>query len=525
MSETRGTVVVALLVFLANSSGALAQTWDGGGDGVNWSDAANWSPDIALSSSSSVVFGNQTTNLSTTVDTPQLITRLRVDQSTPGVSQTLTLGSDLLLTASDPLRFNANLGGLSTLPNAGAFKLDLNGKWLSLSSQVAGSTRFMGTYTFDTAGSTIRSSNVVATGGVTFSIGQRGDQPAVVDVTADGVIGRDSNSQFSNVAGPFNVFFGVGNSVVVSNDAQLTLRFAMRSPNQDAADLVVENMGSIAVAAGAAVRLERTGVNMTEQESVADIVFSNTSFGVVSHAGRIITLPLARGNTELVNAGTWQVTGTAAAIVDQRADVTGAVAPTFVNAAGGELTGAGVDDRLAFQSTNVVGELLSVTSLGTVSPGAGGGGTGLTSVGRLELAAMNLALSGTGARLALDIGGTSNGQFDVLSLAKGDATAPPTLTIGPDAILQLSYVNGFVPIVGYSLPILVYGDRAGSFDLMSNLVVTGATGFAADPANYSISYGDGSASLVLVPEPASFLPPLVVAGLILARVRARARTT
>src|SRR5690606_27068268 len=124
---------------------------------------------------------------------------------------------------------------------------------------------------------------------------------------------------------------------------------------------------------------------------------------------------------------------------------------------------------LEYATTNVSGQRLTIQSEGTMDPGNGANGDGLSTVGELALSDIDLTLEGTASVLRFDIGGTADGQFDVLSLTTGVSGAG-TLTIDSnDSALELYYVNGFTPGSNYSITILNYGDVDGAFDLSNNL--------------------------------------------------------
>lgn len=127
---------------------------------------------------------------------------------------------------------------------------------------------------------------------------------------------------------------------------------------------------------------------------------------------------------------------------------------------------------------------------------------------------INVAFSGTDAALRVDLGGTTGGQYDVLTLTNGN------LALDSDSRLNLYYVNGYTPSVNDSWTILNYGSITGSFDLPTRLTITGATGIAADPNNYTMTYNTNNAVLTLIPEPGSLT---LVAASVLAFIAVRRR--
>ncbi len=147
--------------------------------------------------------------------------------------------------------------------------------------------------------------------------------------------------------------------------------------------------------------------------------FTNTSTGVVTLAGSLAFSRAGSGtvNQSVVNNNSFIISGSNAAI-----NRTGGNTVAFTNAAAGTLRGNSASDTLDYDGL-LSSTRMTVTSSGTVSPGAGHNGAGTTSVGSLSLQDINLTFTGASSRLRLDIGGTGAGQFDALSLIAGDTTA------------------------------------------------------------------------------------------------------
>jgi hypothetical protein len=92
---------------------------------------------------------------------------------------------------------------------------------------------------------------------------------------------------------------------------------------------------------------------------------------------------------------------------------------------------------------------VNMVNQGTISPGSAG-----TPVGRIEPVQFPFALEDT-ATYAVDVGGTGAGQFDQIL-----GSIPTTL----DGTLQVSLINGYVPIQGHDFVIVsTSGARTGEF--------------------------------------------------------------
>ncbi len=126
-----------LLLTAAANAAAVTRTWDGGGATNNWSDAANWSGDVAPTSADDLVFNN-TSVKNSTVDTGLTVNSVSING---GYSGTITQNSVLTVTNAftqsagtfQGTAANANFGYL--VLNAGSTFNAPTGT-LSLTSQV-----------------------------------------------------------------------------------------------------------------------------------------------------------------------------------------------------------------------------------------------------------------------------------------------------------------------------------------------------------------------------------------------------
>jgi hypothetical protein len=474
--------------------------------GTDWSVGGNWAGGTPPSSADTVVFTNAAAGVSTTVDAAfgGNIAQLRINQSTTTATNLITLSRQLAISANvTGLQYNAT-SGVGTLTEADDFVLSLSGHALLFTANATSiDATFLGTYQFNAAGSAILSTNVGGSNALNLNFGT-GASPSLLQVTANGFIMRTNASTSADVQQPMKVTLNSLAALNITDNSTLTMRLDVRSNNRDNADLLLINGGQINIAAGSTLALERLNKsNVLTANRVSDVVFTNQSGGVVTQAGTLRVLPEDNGDSQIINAGTWLVSGTAAKLVNARSNVTGSILPVFVNSSTGLLRGNSTADTVEYDATNFAAERLLLTNHGTIAPGAG---TNSLTVGALTLRDINVTFGATGV-LALDIAGTASGEFDKLVLATGltSPTGAGTLDLSATGDkLVVTFVGGFNPVAGDSWTILEYGAvtlLAGvGFDA---LTIVGASGFAADPANYTITYDATSATLAVIPEPTS----------------------
>jgi hypothetical protein len=498
---------IALFVVIgtiAAAAPAATVTWDGGVDANNsgnWGtapgDNTNWTGDANPGVGDVASLGNVTTGARTvTLTHATTVQGLIHTQTTAGAVNRLDLGATLSLSNTSPFASASVAGEPQSLAvNFGGNQLLLVG---TANGGAFGGT-LAGTWNFNSAGSNLLhdiNAGDGTTGGfqtVGFTFNN------VVNVSANAQIGRINRWTTSGAAdhrGTISLTFGAGSDVNITSGVLTFLNDARGSTGQTN----LTNGGAMDVGASAGVRIYR---NSTGTASGAKtLTLTNQVTGVLAHAGDI-KFELNRNSnastatSTLNNAGVWQISGSAATITRTG---TGNATLTLNNS--GTLRGSSASDRLDYTGL-LSGTRAVVSSTGAVSPGAGENGPGAGSIGTLDLRDLDLTLSGAGSELRIDLGGATAGLHDVLTLSAGDNTTPGTLTIDSSSKLKLYYVNGYSPAANTSWTILHYGNFAGQFDLASNLTISGASGFAADPANYSLSFGSASAVLTLVPEPAA----------------------
>jgi hypothetical protein len=523
--------MLALGLGLELPATAVDRTWNGGGDGINWSDGVNWGG-TAPGSADKAIFNNAPVGVSSTVNGAfgGAITLLRINQSTITATNLLTLARTLQISANTTgLQYNAT-SGAGSLSQADDFILALNGNVLELTANnTAINATFLGTYRFNAVGSSILSQNTGGNNALSLNFGT-GASPSVIEVTANGFIMRTNASTSADVTQPMTVNLNSQAVMNIAGGSTLTVRLDVRSNNRDNADLLLNNAGQITIAAGSTLALERLNKsNVSTANRVSDIVFTNQFGGLVTHAGNVRMLPEHNGDSQIINEGLWAISGATAKLIDARVSVSGSVAPTFVNQANGVLLGGGTTSTLEFDSDNFTSSRLTISNSGGISPGAGTGGSGLTTVGTLNLHDINVTFGATG-RLNIDVGGTSPFQFDVLTLATG-LTSPTgagtlDLSVGGDT-LAVSLVNGFLPSGNFTIAVVNASSRIGVFDVLRvNGLTDGGTTYVAPNGTYSILYDDSAVYLTfqVIPEP-SMATLLFVGSLICWRVRHRWQST
>jgi hypothetical protein len=520
----------AMLLLSTLPSNAATFTWDGGGGAdTNWGNDANWDPDGPVTETThGVVFEDQSGDLVTTLDSGFDVGRLaffRINQVTEGGSVTINLGRDFQFPQNNGFQYNATTSGASTLASADMFVFNLNGFRFNPrqnnSNPTANSTqRFLGTLNFNVEGSSFYTDH--AKDNTNTLVFGNDSSPAVVNVTQSGTMGQISSSGTADVATSLNIEFGsMGTLNVTGESTVFRVAMSVRSVSQANSALNVTNAGVFNIGEGATLLLERSNTNVTESEGISPILF--TTSGTVNHNGTLQLLPDRNGLASISNSGVWKI-GSSATLLNSQENVAGAVVPTFLST--GTISGSQSVSRLEYTATNVSGQRITIQSQGTIDPGNGANGSGLTSVGELTFADIDLTLEGT---VRFDIGGTGSGEFDVLSLGTGvtSPTGAGTLTIdATNSILELYYVNGFTPGSSYSITILNYGAVAGAFDLANHLSIYGTLDAdALNVNNYSITYNGDHAVLKFdaVPEPSTGLLWLAgVAGLAVSQRRKRA---
>ena len=517
--KTRILTALAMALAMAAATAFAADvTWNGGGDGSSWSDGANWGG-TAPGSGDRAIFPNQPSGLSTTVDASfgGTVQYVRIEQSTTSVTNAISLSRDLVISSNNGT--GSGIQYAATITDPTMISWDINGNYLRFASSSGDSKHnyLYGTFILDTAGSRIGTPRFSGTGAGdfdTFHFGS-GSNLAVVNVTANAQIGRiTTGTTTSNALRLTTINVGAGSTVDISNNARLD--FLNRTRSDGATLLAVNNAGTINIASGSTMGVVYTQVNNSDK--TVNIGLTNQSTGTMNHDGTVAMSLTERGTATITNNGTWKaasgavITGT---VTNAGAGDGGTV--VFNNNAAGVMQNASNGSLTYTPLTGApyLNQTLTLNNYGVISPGAGHNGAGTSSVGTYSMTNINADFSGTSATLRVDLGGTSAGEYDVLTLTNG------ALTLTSDSKLELYYVNSYAPSIGDSWTILNYGSISGSFDLASNLSITGASGAAANPANYSMTYGANSAVLTLIPEPSSVA--LLIGGAALMKLRRRLR--
>lgn len=501
---------------------AVPVTWVGDVDS-NWSTDVgpgdtNWDTNTLPGASDTAIFNDAPGGVSTIVDAVTSLQFLQINQSTTSATNAISLAADLFI--NDTANTSSITYG-STISNAAMINWDLNGNTLFLSrnANTGNFNNLYGTFTLDTAGSRIGTDRQFGTGNsdvLTMNFGS-GSNLAVINATADATIGVFRTATTTDRQDdPSTINIGVGSEVNVSNNALLNFLYANRSDSVTggAQILTVNNAGTVDVAAGSTVAVEYNQINNSNK--TINIGLTNQSGGLVQHKGMVKMDLHERGTATIRNAGLWRAHAGAIILGELDSDGTGDGGTiVFTNQSGGVLTNASSGSLDYNTSETLLNSVLTLTNQGIISPGDQHNGSGLASVGTFSMTDIDVTFSGTDATLRIDLGGlTAGSQHDVLTLTNG------VLTLDADSNLDLFYVNGFNGTAGDSWTILNYGSAVTTgFDLASALNITGASGFAANPANYQIEFNATSATLSLIPEPGTLT--LAAAGLAMVAYRRR----
>lgn len=519
----RMLAVVSLALALALPARAADITWNGGGDGVNWSDANNWGG-TAPGSADRAIFPNQPSGLTNTVDASfgGTVQFVRIEQSTTTTTNAISLNRDLVLNSNNTAGSGLQYGAVISDPSM--IQWDINGNYLRFSSTSTDhkTNDLYGTFLLDTAGSrigTARFPGTAATDFDTFRFGRvvgTTTNRAVINVTADAQIGRiTTGSTTENAQRQTTILIGAGSEVNISNNSTLTFLQRTRVASANRTTLAVTNAGTINIGAGSRMGVVFQQVNASDINGI-NIAFANAAGGVVHHHGTVLMGLHERGTAWISNAGEWQVGASAVLtgfVASASAGDGGSV--IFTNLATGLIRGSGSSSVLDYNpgnSATFLNQKLTIISEGSVAPGDGTGGSGLTSVGTLEFRDINLTLTSSGV-VRMDVGGTGSGQFDVLTLTGGVLDLSAT-----GDTLAVTLVNGFTPTSSFSIPIINYDSRVSTFDLLTiNGLTDGGTTYFAGNGTYSIFHDVNGTylnfDLLLIPEPSTVM--LFIGGLMM----------
>ncbi len=489
-------------------------TWVGDVDD-NWTTDSgpgdtNWDTDTVPTAGDTAIFENIGVDRTTVVDASFVspIDQLNINNSTITASERIELATGLTISDNNGIQYG------STISDVGMFELDLNGNTLTLDSQAAPTTyNLFGTYIFDTASSRINSSLRGGTGSddaPTFNFGDGTNLSSVI-VTADGTISHNSNNGTDDARTTTFFSFGEGSTVDISNASTLTLLKSTRV-DQGNPTFVVNNSGTFDIASGSSLSVRfdnRKGGDNKRTE------FRNLATGIVNQSGDVTGEPDEKGDTNFNNSGTWIINGNAATITgDPNSTGQGDLGNVaFNNQAGGVLRGAGSSDSVSYNpnsDADHINQILTITTQGTISAGAGHNGSGTASVGTLGLSDINIDASTSANTFQFDLANTSN--FDIIDLNIG------SLDLGSGvSILDVYFVDGFAPTDGNSFEIFANSSITGEF---STINLFNGTGDAADSNNWSFDNSNGVLSFNVIPEPSSTLLILASLGLLIGRRRA-----
>ncbi|MGE9290170.1 MAG: beta strand repeat-containing protein [Puniceicoccales bacterium] len=245
------------------------------------------------------------------------------------------------------------------------------------------------------------------------------------------------------------------------------------------------------------------------------------NYGLLVHEGRIQIQSNLWGDRHFITGGegVYQVQGTDAVLDAMPGNDSGSNVKAIEFIMFGGMSGSSDSDKLTYvnSSGRSSDTYLAIDSRGgSITPGNGSGGAGVSSIGSFELVDVNVTLS-VASMLVFDIGGTEeSGLYDSLLLSLNTAGSGGLLDLGTDSVLDIQMVNGFLPGMSETYEIVSAEGITGTF---GSLLYNGA----ALDGEYTVSYLADTIEITLnaVPEPSSFAVLLgcVAGGLCLGRRR------
>ncbi|MBC2603012.1 beta strand repeat-containing protein [Puniceicoccus vermicola] len=246
--------------------------------------------------------------------------------------------------------------------------------------------------------------------------------------------------------------------------------------------------------------------------------------GTIVHAGTIQMQSNFWADRDIVTSstGTYRVSGEEAVLEAMPGPTSGSNVLSLDFTVAGQFSGDSASDRMTYvNSSGRSSETylnMAVTG-GEITPGAGSGGSGVSSIGSLELVDANATLS-SGSLMTFDIGGTqASGLYDVLTLSLDTAGSGAILDLGTDTILDIQMVNGFLPGEEQVYTIVGAASVTGTF---GGLLYNGE----AVTDEYSVNYLANGIEVTMsaVPEPTAFAALFggIALGVVLLRRRKNA---
>ncbi|MGE9290166.1 MAG: beta strand repeat-containing protein [Puniceicoccales bacterium] len=342
-------------------------------------------------------------------------------------------------------------------------------------------------------------SNIELHNGVTSS---GGAGAATMNILGDTIIG---NSTPNNGVTLFNGSASSTGSVLNVGDGSTNLTLTLQNRT---ASLTNYAGNTVNLTANSTVLLK----SLLANDTAGAVTFTNE--GILNHEGTLQMQGNKSGQRLLstTSTGTYRIQGVDAVLENNESTSGPTAANIMLNYQNrGILSGASSSDRLTYvnSTSKTTYDVLAMYHIGgSITPGDGSNGAGVASVGSLELVNVDLSLY-SGAMMAFDIGGTvASGLFDSLTLS-GDGAA---LDLGTDSVLDLYFVNDFLPSIEETYTIALGAAVSGTF---SSLLFNGG----ALDGEYEVNYTANSIEVTLaaVPEPTSFalLGGLLSLGLVL----------
>lgn len=516
----------AAAVFLAASLPVHAQTvrtWDGDTDSDNsglWSVPENWSGNNVPDTSTERAFLDSVTTGTRTVtnDAAHSIHSLHMTQSNgTGINRLLLDANLTLATPTGATEFSFVLSGGAGVDN---LVVDLNGQTITMSRNQFKTTDLRGTWDFTTSGSLLRS-----TGG-SDRLTIQNDGLLKMGAGSEIDIARASGQDYFINLGQVR-FEGAGISQIGRTTDVESGTFHIGGSSTTGATFTVGDgtdtptarlrQGSVFMTnfAGNTVTVNEGGTlellttrSSTDQWQTKQTRITN--HGDLEHSGKVLLRPnswnltFAADNRDIINSGTWTVSGQNAVVERGMASTAHSHEDSLFrieNEASGVFQG---DGKMTYTNTTGRASLNTAifTNAGLISPGAGEGMTGT-----LELLNTNVVFA-EGGELRIEIGGTQAGEFDLFKIDGGTYGGVLDLSAA-DTTLTIVFSDGFSASAG-TWVVANVASRIGDF---------ANANFSSSQFTYEWDGGDLVVSAIPEPSAMAAIAGLFALGLVAVRRR------
>lgn len=250
-SKQRGMLGISLFVglMITVSAQATTRTWDGGGNGSNWTDMLNWNPDGTTGSSDNLTVGSgiSVTNGQSTFATLEI-------QTNASVTITEFLGSGQTLSVA------------GTLNRSGSGVLRLGGATLNLSGHLGSAVTFL-----DMSGGSINFTNGATFDNTGMSFEHKGNSTFSFKVTAGGF--KTLTAGFLN-SGNNGLFYAAWSNVTYNVDiSDYDLRSGLR--------IVLMDFSGHSAVFGSNFNTAKVNINTGSSGLTANLSFDTTTSSLV----------------------------------------------------------------------------------------------------------------------------------------------------------------------------------------------------------------------------------------------------